>query len=245
MAQYKTIRYGSRGDEVKRLQTLLNQQGSNLAVDGIYGEKTRSAVKQYEKSKGLAVDGIVGVNTWTSLAGSHPGQVDINAGSDLAGSGNASSGAQSRAVKLYEQNRPEYAPSDALTQAEKQLAQYEANKPGEYVSPYQQKIDSLYNEILNRGEFSYDPQADPLYERYKDRYVSGGQLAMQDAMAQAAALSGGYANSYAQQAGQQQMGAYMTALADVIPELEARAYGRWQDAGQKLYNDLGLTQRRR
>jgi len=41
------------------------------------------------------------------------------------------------------------------------------------------------------------------------------------------------------------MGAYMMALADVIPQLEARAYGRWQDAGQKLYNDLGLTQRRR
>ena len=49
-------------------------------------------------------------------------------------------------------------------------------------------------------------------------------------------------NSYAQTVGQQQMGAYMTALADVLPELEARAYERWRDEGADLYNQFQLTQ---
>ena len=30
------LSYGSRGDEVKRLQTALNSQGYGLSVDGIY-----------------------------------------------------------------------------------------------------------------------------------------------------------------------------------------------------------------
>ena len=37
---YTTIREGSRGEDVKRLQTLLNNEGYSLDVDGIFGEKT-------------------------------------------------------------------------------------------------------------------------------------------------------------------------------------------------------------
>ena len=77
---------------------------------------------------------------------------------------------------------------------------------------------------------------------YKDRYTVGGQQAMQDTMANAAALSGGYGNSYAQTVGQQQYNQYMTALADILPELEARAYDRWRDGGVDLYNQFQLTQ---
>ena len=122
------------------------------------------------------------------------------------------------------------------------MKEWEANRPGDYESPYADQLAALYDQIVGRGEFSYSPQADPLYEMYKDRYTAGGQLAMQDAMAGAAALSGGYGNSYAQTVGQQQMGAYMTALADVLPELEARAYERWRDEGTDLYNQFQLTQ---
>ena len=129
-----------------------------------------------------------------------------------------------------------------MTDAENALKEWEANRPGDYESPYADQLAALYDQIVGRGEFSYSPQADPLYEMYKDRYTAGGQLAMQDAMAGAAALSGGYGNSYAQTVGQQQMGAYMTALADVLPELEARAYERWRDEGTDLYNQFQLTQ---
>ena len=65
---YKTISYGSSGDDVKKLQKALNSAGYNLAVDGIFGTKTQSAVRSYQQKNGLSVDGIVGVNTWNSLS---------------------------------------------------------------------------------------------------------------------------------------------------------------------------------
>ena len=247
---YTTIREGSRGEDVKRLQTLLNNEGYSLDVDGIFGEKTQSAVRQYQRNQGLDVDGIVGANTWSALsspaaaqasaAQTPTGQVDVSGGRDLTGASSAQiafSGSQSGWG-----NRPAYTPSQAVTDAENALKEWEANRPGDYVSQYQDQLDALYNQIVGRGEFSYDPSADPLYEMYKDRYTVGGQQAMQDTMAGAAALSGGYGNSYAQTVGQQQMGAYMTALADVLPELEARAYERWRDEGTDLYNQFQLTQ---
>ena len=65
--KYPTVKKGSKGAAVKTLQELLNQNGSKLSVDGIFGSKTESAVKAYQKKKKLAVDGIVGPKTWAAL----------------------------------------------------------------------------------------------------------------------------------------------------------------------------------
>lgn len=62
-----TIRKGSKGEEVKTLQKALNSQGYNLSVDGIFGQKTETAVRAYQKKKGLSVDGICGPKTWSNL----------------------------------------------------------------------------------------------------------------------------------------------------------------------------------
>ena len=63
-----TIRYGSRGDAVKVLQTRLNAAGYNCGTaDGIWGGKTDAAVRAFQKARGLAVDGIVGPKTWAEL----------------------------------------------------------------------------------------------------------------------------------------------------------------------------------
>ncbi len=62
------LRKGSRGTEVKKLQELLNKLGYNAgAVDGIFGSRTDSAVKAFQKANGLAVDGIVGAKTKAKL----------------------------------------------------------------------------------------------------------------------------------------------------------------------------------
>ena len=58
----QTIKRGSRGADVKMLQTKLN-----LYPDGIFGQLTEEAVKQFQREKGLTVDGIVGDNTWRAL----------------------------------------------------------------------------------------------------------------------------------------------------------------------------------
>jgi len=58
---------GSIGNDVKLLQTLLNNEGFNLSVDGSFGSQTLKAVKEYQKKNGLKVDGFVGPQTSASL----------------------------------------------------------------------------------------------------------------------------------------------------------------------------------
>ena len=62
-----TLRYGSSGESVRTLQTQLSSYGYNLTADGIFGNKTLTAVKSFQSSKGLSADGIVGSLTWNAL----------------------------------------------------------------------------------------------------------------------------------------------------------------------------------
>ena len=53
---------------VNELQKMLNEiQGTDLDVDGYFGRLTESAVRRFQRRKGLSVDGIVGPNTWKVL----------------------------------------------------------------------------------------------------------------------------------------------------------------------------------
>ncbi len=59
-----TLKYGSRGAEVTKLQEQLKKLGyfSGKAT-GYFGSATKTAVKKFQASKGVAVDGIVGNQT--------------------------------------------------------------------------------------------------------------------------------------------------------------------------------------
>ena len=64
------LEYGSSGDSVEALQMLLNCNGYSCGtVDGDFGQKTTTAVKQFQRANGLTQDGIVGANTWTAILG--------------------------------------------------------------------------------------------------------------------------------------------------------------------------------
>ena len=61
-------KYGSRGDEVKQIQTKLKRWGYYYgSVDGIYGSQTVSAVKWFQSKNGLTVDGIAGPKTLAAM----------------------------------------------------------------------------------------------------------------------------------------------------------------------------------
>ncbi|SCY91141.1 LysM peptidoglycan-binding domain-containing protein [Alkaliphilus peptidifermentans] len=63
-----TLRLGSRGADVERLQRLLRDASFDPgAIDGIFGSRTQSAVIAFQRSKGITADGVVGVRTWTAL----------------------------------------------------------------------------------------------------------------------------------------------------------------------------------
>jgi hypothetical protein len=52
----------------KAAQTILNvKAGANLAVDGVFGNETETAVKAWQHFFGLTEDGIVGPDTWAVL----------------------------------------------------------------------------------------------------------------------------------------------------------------------------------
>ena len=60
---------GSKGQDVKDCQTLLNKHGATLKVDGDFGPLTETAVKDFQgKHPPLKVDGKVGEKTWAALA---------------------------------------------------------------------------------------------------------------------------------------------------------------------------------
>ncbi len=61
-------KYGSRGEEVKKIQQKLKNWGYySGSVDGIYGTQTVNAVKYFQRKNNLSVDGIAGKNTLAAM----------------------------------------------------------------------------------------------------------------------------------------------------------------------------------
>lgn len=120
-----------------------------------------------------------------------------------------------------------------------QVQQPEASPQG-YQSSWDDQIYAIMDQIMNREKFSYDLNADALYQQYANQFQNRGQLAMMDTMGQAAAMTGGYGNSYAQMAGQQAYQGYLQQLNDVIPELYGMARDQYDQEGQNLLNQYGL-----
>lgn len=69
MANYNQVSYGSQGEDVTRLQKLLNQNGYNLRESGTFDTDTETALKSYQEKSGLDADGIAGNQTWSALSG--------------------------------------------------------------------------------------------------------------------------------------------------------------------------------
>ena len=68
LAGCPTLRKGASGNITKLLQEKLVKLGYNTnGVDGIFGSGTYSAVREFQKTRGLSADGIVGQNTWRKL----------------------------------------------------------------------------------------------------------------------------------------------------------------------------------
>jgi len=61
------LKSGSTGTSVSKLQQALVNKGYSLAIDGIFGPATKSAVISFQSSQGITVDGIVGPVTWGRL----------------------------------------------------------------------------------------------------------------------------------------------------------------------------------
>lgn len=224
MANYNQVSRGSGDmDTVLTLQRKLNEYGAGLQEDGIFGDKTDKALRNYQSANGLQVDGIAGPKTWEKLMSGN------NAGSQQTAQQAPAPTVTAEPEKSYRydyENAPLYQAAD---QKEKDL---KSNRPTLQGS-YDEQVDQLYQEMMGQKNFEYDLNGDALWQQYKDQYTTQGKLAMMDTMGQAAALTGGYGSSYAQGAGQQAYQGYLQQLNDRVPEL-------YQLALQKYNNDQAL-----
>ena len=111
-------------------------------------------------------------------------------------------------------------------------------KEEQYVSPWQNEIDSLIEKVLSNNEFSYNINSDPVYNQYKSSYLQNAQRAMRDTVSSASSLTGGYANSYAVTAGQQKYNEALSGLKDITADLYSNAYDRYSDQIDAYLNKL-------
>ncbi len=159
---------------------------------------------------------------------------NVTAGVTTA-SGSASGGTEAK---------PVYQRSDRVNEYYEKTRKLERNKPDEFESKYEGQISDILDNILNRPKFSYtaeDMTNDDLYKMYRDQYLRQGNLAMRDTMGNAAALTGGYGNTYASAAGQQAYDNYVAQLNNKALDFYDRAYQRYADEGQNLYNQMNVV----
>lgn len=237
MAIYTTLRTGSSGSEVEKLQNALMAAGYDVGssgADGKYGTATEAAVRQYQEDNGLSVDGVAGDQTQGALYGS---QTSNNANS-APETGTEVSGGVSNGGQTTQQ------PTISQTAYEQALAALQAaqKETPHYAGTHEAQLQEIYNSIIGRDKFSYDLNADMLYNQYRDQYVQQGQMAMMDAMGQASALTGGYGNSYAQAVGQQAYQGYLQQLNDVVPDLYALALDQHNREGDDLLNQYAMVE---
>ena len=180
---YTMVAYGSQGSAVRQLQNELNKRGYSLDQDGIFGKKTRAAVRDYQKKNGLTmVDGIAGDETWGSLL-SAP-----TAAEQAAQAAAAAEAAAPRAEvtagtarRLQELERG-YTPSDEVTAAQAYRDSVAALEPEAYRSRFEERLQALYDQIAGREAFDYDPEEDESYQRYARLYAARGAAAMEDTL---------------------------------------------------------------
>lgn len=212
------FKIGDKGEKVKKLQETLKDNGYDVEVDGVYGEQTDSAFKDFElKEPNYKMD-----------------TPAVTPPKDLYEGDNASSNTSS-------ENKTESTFDDAYFRTLSELQNITKPKPT-YTNSYDEELNNLYAKIIGREDFSYNVNEDSLYKQYADQYIQQGRLASQDAMGQASALTGGYANSYAQSVGQQTYQGYVQGLNNVIPELYQQALNRYTTETDNLINQYAATQ---
>lgn len=116
---------------------------------------------------------------------------------------------------------------------------YNGTKPT-YASPYSEKINQLFDEIMATPDFKYNPESDESYLALQRQYTNLGKNAMKDTTAQIAAQTGGIASSYAASAGAQAYNNYMNELSGFIPELQQLSYQMYLDDLNKKYKELDM-----
>jgi peptidoglycan hydrolase-like protein with peptidoglycan-binding domain len=244
MATYNTLKRGSTGADVKKLQQSLMDKGYDLGktgADGKYGAITEAAVKKYQKDNKLTIDGLAGNETQGSIFAVPKTDDQTAPPTATAPTQSTPSAAPPKTQTTPAADTPADDPAiySAYQSALSELMKVQGTMPT-LKDSFSTQIQDVYNKIVNREKFSYDVNSDALYQQMNDQYIAQGKLAMADTMGQAAAMNGGYGSSYGQSVGQQAYQGYMQQLNDAVPELYDRALALYNQEGQDMLNQYAM-----
>ena len=110
-----------------------------------------------------------------------------------------------------------------------------------YDNQYAEQQQALLDAILNRPDFTWSKETDPLWGSYKKSCLRAGDPATANALAQASAASGGRPSTAAVTAATQAGDYYATQLNDIIPTLYQQAYDRYLNEYSMMLQDLGAV----
>lgn len=106
-------------------------------------------------------------------------------------------------------------------------------KSDEFKNPYEDQYKSAMDKVLNREQFSYDPNNDPLFQSYRQMNLREADRAQQNALGQAASMTGGLPSTAAINAASQAGDYYRSQIGDALPQFADAAY-------QKHIDSIGL-----
>ena len=228
---YGTVKYGSSGDDVKELQRRLNSAGYSVAVDGSFGNQTRSAVQDYQKKNNLTIDGVVGSQTWGSLLGS----VNTPQGTAQGQTGGGSYAGTGKPGAYESRNKGQL---DALYDQIVNRKPFRFDLDGNGL--YQQYKD----QYVSLGKMAMEDtmgQAAGLTGGYGSSYAQGaGQQAYNQYLQQLGTI---VPDIYAQErAAYDQEGAALADRYAMLADKEDRDYGRWADDYNRWFTERQAAQ---
>lgn len=201
MATYNQIGYGSKGSDVTELQKLLNNNGYNLTVDGIYGSNTQAAVKDYQQKNNLAVDGIVGENTWGALTAANTTQPAPSTGTPATNATTNSAAPSPTTTNTATTAEPftydSFQVSDSTAAADQNRQDLASQKPSDFSYGEYQKSDTvaqaealLQQQLANKpGEYTQSDSVTQAQELLNQHLATRpGEYNKSDSVLQAEAL---------------------------------------------------------
>lgn len=110
------------------------------------------------------------------------------------------------------------------------------------LTEYEAKVKALTDELINREEFSYNTETDPLYAAAKKQYIREGKRATEDTLGAASAMTGGRVSSYAAAAATQAGDYYNAQFSDRLQDLYEAAYNKYLQEYNLKLQDLSANQ---
>ena len=140
---------------------------------------------------------------------------------------------------VYDTLKTPFKTSAAFNEAWSSLnAQAQELKSGK--TSWTDQYNDAMNKYLNREDFEYDVDKDPLFQQALASAMNSGKSAMQDTIGQASALTGGYGSTYATSVGNQAYNAFIEDAYNNLPEYYNMALQAYQSEGQELANQVAL-----